>query len=367
MLNANDYDHWQREFDHERARLLAALGEITAGGIVDHLEHIGATSVPGLTGQPCLDIGLAVWPFPLELPRQTALEALGYERIVDDERAPEQRFRHTIGNFQLYIIDVGNERWTEYLLLRDYLRHTAEARQAIAQQKQAWAVKLLTEPAAYQATKAELFSQTLIAARQWWVNYHGFTPVEAVAHELKDFSQPWYISSGWALDLFLGRVRRVHQDVDVVVARADQLVLQQYMTERHWKFVTPFEKRLEPWPIHMRIELPRFQVHAHRGDEFIDFLLTDIEQGVWRYRRNPMIIQTMERSYLTADTGIRFLAPELVLLFKSKNTSGQGRSKDQLDFEEVKAHLTSERRVWLRWALLVTDPTHAWLEQLMDR
>lgn len=366
MLNPAGYDYWQTQYEHERTRLLAALGEITAGGIVESLQHIGATSVPALPAQPCLDIGLAVWPFLLEPPRRTALEALGYKLIVGYEAAPEQRFRHTSGDFQLYVVDAGSERWTEYLLLRDYWRHADEARQAVSQQKQAWAAKSAAEPAAYQAAKAELFSQTLIAACQWWVNYHGFAPVYAVAQELKEFSPPWYISSGWALDLFLGRVRRVHHDVDVIVARADQLALQDYMTGRGWKFVTPFEKRLEPWPIHMRIEDPRHQVHAHRGDEFIDFLLTDMAHGVWRYRRNPTIVQTMERSFGTTDAGIRFLAPELVLLFKSKNTSGQGRSKDQLDFAEVCAQLEPERRAWLRWALLVTEPTHPWIKQLID-
>ena len=62
----------------------------------------------------------------------------------------------------------------------------------------------------------------LDAAQEWWINTQGFAPVEPLAHDLKVFERPWYISSGWALDLFLGRVTRVHHDVDFVVARTDQ-------------------------------------------------------------------------------------------------------------------------------------------------
>lgn len=355
---------WQAQFDQERTRLRTALGEITEGGIIENLQHIGATSVPGLLAQPCLDIGLAVWPFPLEPQPKAALAASGYQPITGYEGEPEQRFRHTNGHVQLYLVEPGSARWTDYLLLRDYLRHTESARQLYAALKQAWQDNAQSEAEAYQTAKAEFFHQTLPAAHEWWVKNTGFAPVEAVAQELKDFPCPWYISSGWALDLFLGRARRVHHDVDVIIAHGDQLVLQEYMRARDWKFVTPFEKRLEPWPRHMRIEAPRHQVHAHRGDEFIDFLLTDITNGVWRYRREPSIVQTIERSTLVTESGIPFLAPELVLLFKSKNTSGQARDKDQRDFAEVNAHLEPARGAWLRWALLVTNPTHPWIEQL---
>jgi hypothetical protein len=64
--------------------------------------------------------------------------------------------------------------------------------------------------------------------------------------------------------------------VDVVINRTDQLILQQYLTARGWKFVTPFQKRLEPWPPLMWLESPRHQVHAHRDGAFIDFLITDM-------------------------------------------------------------------------------------------
>ena len=153
--------------------------------------------------------------------------------------------------------------------------------------------------------------------------------MEAIKNEFKDASFQWLVAGGWALDLFLGSVQRVHHDVDIIVPRSAQMELQKYLLERNWKLITPFEKRLEPWPPHMRIELPRHQVHAHRDDAFIDILLTDMNE-VWRYRREPLVLRSKEKMSLTSEIGLPYLAPELVLLFKSRNTSNHERQRISL-------------------------------------
>ncbi len=83
-------------------------------------------------------------------------------------------------------------------------------------------------------------------------------------------------------------------------------------------------------------------------------------------RTYPAVVRQLERSVLRTAQGIPFLAPEIVLLFKSKNTSfnKRERSQDQIDFDAVCSQLEAERRAWLRWALLATEPTHPWIEQL---
>ena len=52
MQRTTDDNHWKEQYAREHERLIAALGEITDGGIVERMEHVGATSVPGLPGQP---------------------------------------------------------------------------------------------------------------------------------------------------------------------------------------------------------------------------------------------------------------------------------------------------------------------------
>ena len=348
--------HWSYRFTQERTRLLAALGKLTAGGIVEQIAHIGATSVAGLPATPCLDIALAVWPFPLQAKDQAALEALGYVLLSGYESKPEQRFCHATEPVQLFIVDAGSTRWTNYLLMRDYLRHDKAACQQYAQEKEATGNQV--------SKKAALFARWLEPASQWWVRYHGFAPVQTVVRELEAYAHPWYISSGWALDLYLDRVTRVHHDVDVVVTYTHQLDLQAYLTKRNWSLLTPFEKKFSFWPRHKRLEHPRHQVHAHREGAFIDFLFSNITSALWWYRRDPKIVRAAERMSLSTPDGIPYLAPELVLLFKSKNTGGTERPKDQRDFEKVLPHLEQERRAWLRWALIATTPTHPWIERL---
>jgi GrpB-like predicted nucleotidyltransferase (UPF0157 family) len=348
----SDDQRWKEQFESERARLLDALGQVTEGRIIEAIEHIGATSVPGLHSSSYGEIGMAVWPFPLEAGLKSRLEGLGYQPINGSEEGHEQRFRHASGLFQLYVVESGSPKWYDLLVMRDYLRQDEATRERISLQKNIdW-------------TTSEWFSQVLPAAHQWWIEQYGFSPVDEVAQELQGASFPWYISGGWALDLFLGRVMRLHHDVDVVIPYSAQMGLQKHLTERGWKLVTPFEKRLEVWPPHMQLELPRHQVHAYRDGHFIDFLLTDMN-NVWRYRREPLVLRSIARMSLKNDHGIPYLAPELVLLFKSRNTSDRERPKDQLDFEKVLPHLEAERRAWLRWALVATSPDHPWIQQLI--
>jgi GrpB-like predicted nucleotidyltransferase (UPF0157 family) len=358
----SDVNRWEAQFDWERERVFAALGELSDGGIVEQLEHVGATSVPGLLGRPCVDIALAVWPFPLEEPALQALASLDYELDPHYSGAPEQRFRHASTTFQLYVLEAGSPLWTDFVLVRDYLCGDGAARQAFSALKQGWSGS--TEAGGYYEAKSAWLDQCLGNARRSWIEREGFAPLRRVTEELRDLSVPWHICGGWALDVFLGQVTRVHQDVDVVLSRADQFALQQHMTTHGWKLLTPSDRQMQPWPEHMRLELPRHQVHAHRGGRFIDFLLADLGGGVWRYRRDPSIIRDLDRIGLCSDEGVPFLAPELVLLFKSKNTSGRERRNDQADFDKVYTKLEPERRVWLRWALTATDASHPWINQL---
>ena len=360
---------YDQQFISERIHLLDALGWTTQGGVVENIQHIGATSVPGLLAQPeplsqpVVDIGLAVWPFPLPPETQVLLERLGYLPLPGEAGASQPRFLHRSQPLQLFTFELGTSAWLDCLLLRDYLRQDAAACQSAAAERAIWPPNPQTET--YRQVKTRWLEQLIPRAHAWWVVFHGFQPLESAVQELRELPCQWLISGGWALDLFLGQVTRVHGDVDVIVARSDQLTLQEYMLERGWQFLTPFQKKLEPWPAAMRLEPPRHQAHAHKGEALIDFLLTDIEHGVWKYRRQPDIVRLLERGRMQSERGLPFLAPELVLLFKSQNTSRKERGKDQADFEQALPHLEAERRAWLRWALTAVSPGHRWIEQLV--
>jgi len=41
---------------------------------------------------------------------------------------------------------------------------------------------------------------------------------------------PWWLAGGWAIDAFVGRVTRVHEDIDVLVLRRDQAAFRSALT-----------------------------------------------------------------------------------------------------------------------------------------
>jgi GrpB-like predicted nucleotidyltransferase (UPF0157 family) len=349
LSEADRSKEWQAQYLVERERLVRALGMTTDGGVVEAIQHVGSTSVPGLPSSGRVDVALAVSPFPLEPQVEATLIELGYEKLPAGEVDAVQRYRSA--GCELFTSEAGGRAWTDSIVLRDYLREVPEGRRAYAAQRAA-------------GDGGQRFDVLLAQARTWWVGYYGFAPVQAVADELAGFGGQWYVAGGWALDLWLGQVGRVHNDVDVVVARADQMALQEHLLARDWKLLTPLDGRLAPWPRHMRLELPRHQVHAHRDEAFIDFLLTDLSGGLWHYRRAPGIFRTLDRAARRTEAGLPYLAPEVPLLFKSKNTSGRPRPGDQADFERVYRSLGAEQRAWLRWALTATEAGHEWIALL---
>jgi GrpB protein len=327
---------------------------VTEGGLVESLQPVGSTSLKGARGSGVVDIALAVWPFPVAGPALAALRRLGYRPLPGQPAGPkeqavtEQRFRHARKGVQLWFVAAGSDEWQNYLTVRDYLEHLGPA---------------AARPA---GNHARHFQRLLPRAEAWWMARHGFTPVEELAAEMAGFERPWHIASGWAIDLFLGQVGRVHHDIDVEVAREDQLALRAHLEARGWKFVTPYDGRLERWPPDTRLEGARHQAHAHRGEAFIDCLFTNRTAALWTYRRRPEVVRLMARAELRTTSGVPYLAPELVLLFKSKNTSANKRPRpqDAADFERAEPCLDPERRAWLRWALTAVEPEHPWIKRL---
>ncbi len=333
------------QVDLELDRLCTRLGVVTTGGVIERLTPVGPASVPELNSTSPPSLALAVWPFPLEPAPSAALTGLGYEPVRGFEGEPEQQFFNLEQGVLLHVVAAGSDLYTRHVLIRDFLRASAGARAGFLE--------------------GGVTPGLLNDAERWWADSHGFSPVGAVAKGFGSFTHPWFFSSGWALDLFLGRVTRVHHDVDVVIPRTAVRAAREHLNAHGWQLVLPLKGRLEPWPPGSPLE-PDIQLHAHRDGGFIDLLLTEMTEETWTYRREPSITCPARRAFLQTEDGLPFLAPELVLLFKSKNTSvnQHERPQDEQDFRAVLLKLGAEQKGWLQRALTKTDPAHPWLERL---
>jgi hypothetical protein len=170
----------------------------------------------------------------------------------------------------------------------------------------------------------------------------------------------WGIAGGWAIDLFVGRQMRPHADIDVAILRDDQARLRDRLSDARVEKVV--DGQLVPWGSEERLELPIHEIHATWPDGFhLEFLLNewDAASGEWIFRRDSRIRRPVD-SVFSMGRGLERLAPEVVLLYKSKG-SGQ---KDDADFATCVGLMTPEQRGWLHDALRMTDAEHPWLTTL---
>ena len=172
----------------------------------------------------------------------------------------------------------------------------------------------------------------------------------------------WWVAGGWALDLFLGRETRTHEDLDVALLRRDQFALRRHLRGWDLRYATP-EHTLEPWE-GSYLELPVHGIWARRSPGATapwtcEFLLNEARDGDWVYRRNERIKRPIQEIGGVRD-GVPFLRPEIVLLYKSTEDS----PKNAADFAAAIPSLDANARDWLAEALVVCDPRHRWLSEL---
>jgi hypothetical protein len=77
----------------------------------------------------------------------------------------------------------------------------------------------------------------------------------------------------------------------------------------------------------------------------------------WLFRRDHRIRRPLAAAFLS-DAKLPYLAPEIVLLYKSKAPE----ARDDADLVSALPHLSPERRAWLRQALEHSRPGHPWTD-----
>lgn len=187
-----------------------------------------------------------------------------------------------------------------------------------------------------------------------------------VMQMMRGYPHSWCVGGGWAIDLFVGCVSRSHKDIDIAIWRQDQLVLRSFLVAQGWSVEKAFEGELFPWENNEFLELPIHGVWCRNPDsqpDFLEILLNESNGQNFLFRRDPSITYPLERVIVMSNLGIPVLAPEIVLLYKAKNSS---RAENQSDFETVISYLNCDRRNWLRKSLKKIHPSHHWLQDLEE-
>ena len=133
-IDLADYDpSWPRLFDLEAARIRRALGPRCL-----LIEHVGSTSVPGLSAKPIIDMVVEVPDSAVEPAYVPDLEAAGYVlRIREPEWFEHRVFKGPDVNVNLHVFSDGCAETGRMLLFRDHLRSDDADRELYQRTKRA--------------------------------------------------------------------------------------------------------------------------------------------------------------------------------------------------------------------------------------
>ena len=117
---------WKTAFDAIRAELEEALG-----GLILSVEHVGSTSVEGLSAKPCIDIDIVIADYTVFDAVVEALASIGYEHEGNLGIRDREAFKYTdkphLQKHHLYVCPKESAELHRHLTFRDYLRQNPEA------------------------------------------------------------------------------------------------------------------------------------------------------------------------------------------------------------------------------------------------
>ena len=166
-------EKWPSEFQSIAASLRRALGELAL-----RIDHIGSTSVPGLSAKDIIDIQITV--AALDDRVRSAMATLGYTPLEGwrDHRPPHVLGPETEWDKLLFLPPPGQRRTHTHvrvqgranqryaLLFRDYLRAHPATAEAYAELKRRLA-QYLADPETYPYVKDPAVDLIYLAAEDW--------------------------------------------------------------------------------------------------------------------------------------------------------------------------------------------------------
>jgi GrpB-like predicted nucleotidyltransferase (UPF0157 family) len=131
------------------------------------LEHVGSTSVPGLSAKPIIDMVLAVADSSDEASYVERLEQRGFKLRIREPHDHEHRmFKSSDPKANLHVFSDGCEEIDLLLLFRDWLRNHADDRLLYEEKKRDLAGRIWKYTQNYADAKTEVVQEILVRARR---------------------------------------------------------------------------------------------------------------------------------------------------------------------------------------------------------
>ena len=121
------YDEaWKNAFEEIKTEIEAEIGALIIG-----IEHVGSTSVEGMSAKPCIDIDVIIKNYSVfdEIVRK--LGAIGYihegDLGIKDREAFKYADKSHLMTHHLYVCPRDSEELHRHIAFRDFLRKNPEA------------------------------------------------------------------------------------------------------------------------------------------------------------------------------------------------------------------------------------------------
>ena len=117
---------WKSAFEAIRVEIQTALGDLMLG-----IEHVGSTSVKGMSAKPCIDIDVVIRDYSVFDAVVQKLDAIGYihegDLGIKDREAFKYANKPHLMTHHLYVCPRDSEELHRHIAFRDFLRKNPEA------------------------------------------------------------------------------------------------------------------------------------------------------------------------------------------------------------------------------------------------
>ena len=119
-------EQWKQDFLMIREELASALGQLAL-----RIEHVGSTSVEGLSAKPIIDIDVVIKDYSVFEEVVSALGTIGYRHEGDLGIAGREAFKYDgkdhLKKHHLYVCTEESPELKRHISFRDYLRTHPDA------------------------------------------------------------------------------------------------------------------------------------------------------------------------------------------------------------------------------------------------